>query len=91
MQEHPHPSKMELGERGDPWNSICGSIAPFAFMGKTRSMVSGDPPASLPLKVGGMQELPLTSATVRCEPYAFIARDQKGRQLVRFVFDAWFV
>ncbi|CAJ1457027.1 unnamed protein product [Effrenium voratum] len=25
-----------------------------------------------------MQELPLTSATVRCEPYAFIARDQKG-------------
>ena len=33
------PSRMELGEGGDPWNSICGSI--FPFMGKTKDFQRG--------------------------------------------------
>ena len=47
----PAPLKMELGEGGDPWNSIYCSI--FLFMGKTGKMGMGGPPTPSPLSGTG--------------------------------------
>ena len=52
------PLKNGIGEGGDSWNSICGSI--FAFVGRLAKWNWG-PPTPLLLKVGGMFSVFFTS------------------------------
>ena len=49
---NPRPLKIDLGERGNPWNSIHGSIVPF--VGNTVMNGKSGTPTPLPLKVGWM-------------------------------------